>query len=298
MGDQMEANARTMPMNRTGRLAALAIFALTLAVLPIAAFGQSRQQEPASETASDGWMVTIGAWTFAQPGFEGSDELAFGIRPIANIRRRGTREWLSLPTDHGGATLFSTSNFRVGPSLKFIQKREDSDHAALRGLGPVDWALEVGAFAEFWPTESFRTRIELRRGFNGHEGFVVDLSADGVRRLGESWTATAGPRFSLADGEYMNTYFSVSPPQAVPSGLAPFDAKGGLKSAGLGASLTYQWTPQIATTTFIEYARLLGDAASSPIVKYRGSPDQLTIGIGVKYTFSIGTPNWLLLSGR
>lgn len=285
-------------MNRTGRFAALAISVLALAILPIAAFGQPAHQEPVPGTASGEWLVMVGAWTFAQPSFQGSDELAFGVQPIFNMRRRGTREWLSLPTDHGGATLFSTSNFRIGPSLKFVQKRDDNDHAALRGLGAVDWALEAGAFAEFWPTESFRTRLEVRRGFNGHEGFVADLSADGVRRLGESWTLTAGPRLSFADGEYVNTYFSVSSAQAAASGLARFDAKGGLKSAGAGTSLTYQWTPQIATTGFAEYARLLGDAARSPIVQDRGAPDQLTVGIGVKYTFSVDTPNWLPFFGR
>jgi outer membrane protein len=282
-------------MNRTGRSA---LVVLPLAIPPIAAFGQPAQQEPAPGTAAGEWMVTIGAWTFAQPSFEGSDELAFGAQPILNIRRRGTREWLSLPTDHGGATLFSTSNFRIGPSFKFVQKRDDGDYAALRGLGTVDWALEAGAFAEFWPTESLRTRLEIRRGFNGHQGFAAELSADGVRRLGESWILTVGPRLSFADGEYMNTYFSVSPAQAVASGLAPFDAEGGLKSAGLGTSLTYQWTPQIATTAFAEYARLLGDAARSPIVQDRGSPDQLSVGIGVKYTFSVGIPNWPLFSRR
>jgi outer membrane scaffolding protein for murein synthesis (MipA/OmpV family) len=285
-------------MNRTGRFFLPTVSVFALIVLPIAAFGQSMGQEQTSATAAGEWMVTVGAWTFAQPSFEGSDELAFAVRPLLNIWRRGTREWLSLPTDHGGATFFSTGNFRVGPSLNFIQKREDGDHAVLHGLGTVDWALEAGAFAEFWPTERLRTRFEIRRGFNGHEGFVADLSADGVWRLAESWTLTGGPRLSLADREYMNTYFSVSPGQAIASGLTPFDAKAGLKSAGSGSSLIYQWTPQFATTAFVEYERLLGDAAKSPIVTDRGSPDQFTIGIGAKYTFSVGTPNWQPLSRR
>ncbi|MDF0498240.1 hypothetical protein [Bradyrhizobium yuanmingense] len=123
-------------MNRPGRFAALG---MPWAVPPVAAFGQSAQLEPAPGSAAGEWLVTVGARTFAQPGFEDSDEQAFGVRPI--LRRRGTREWLSLPIDHGGAMLFSTGSFRLGPSLKFIQKRDDGDHATLRGLGTVHLGL-------------------------------------------------------------------------------------------------------------------------------------------------------------
>ncbi|MDQ8730232.1 MipA/OmpV family protein [Bradyrhizobium sp. LHD-71] len=282
-------------MNCTGRFA-LPLVCLSLFSLPAFAQSPRQEQQGLSGPASSEWLVTVGAWTYAQPEFEGSNDLTFGASPIINIRRRGEREWLSLPNDHGGPTLFSTANFRFGPSFNFVRERDDDD--ALRGLGSVDWALEVGAFAEFWPADFFRTRVEVRRGFNGHEGFVADLSADAVWRLAPAWTLTAGPRLSVADGEYMSTYFSVSPFQSITSGLARYDAKGGFKSAGVGSSLTYQWTPAVATTAFVEYERLLGDAAKSPIVEDRGSPDQLTVGMGVKYTFSVVTANWPLFSGR
>jgi outer membrane protein len=278
-------------MNRAGRFALGLLCLLT----PVSAFAADYGKPgPATQT----WIVTVGAWTFAQPVFEGSDEYELGVRPILNIRRSDQREWLSLPNDRGIMTLFSTNNFRIGPSFDFIQKRKEGDSDALRGLGTVDWAIEVGAFAEYWPADFARLRAEVRRGFNGHEGFVADFSADFVWRPLPAWTLTAGPRLSLADSEYMSTYFSVTPAQAAGSGLRVYDAGGGVKSAGAGASLTYQWTPQIATTAFLEYARLLGDAADSPIVTERGSPDQVTVGLGVKYTFSVESAGWQLFPNR
>jgi outer membrane protein len=282
-------------MVRMGRVALGFVCFLTPASLPVSAFAaDDKKPGPATQT----WIVTVGAWTYAQPVFEGSDEHDFGVRPILDIRRPGSREWLSLPTDHGGMTLYSTSNFRVGPSFNFIQRRKEEDSDALRGLGDVDWALEVGAYAEYWPADFARLRIEARRGFNGHEGFVADFSADFVWRPQPAWTLTLGPRLSLADDEYMRTYFSVTPAQALTSGLPGFDAKGGLKSTGAVASVTYQWTPQFATMAYVEYARLLGDAADSPIVTQRGSPDQVTVGVGAKYSFSVDAPAWGLFSGR
>jgi outer membrane protein len=38
---------------------------------------------------------------------------------------------------------------------------------------------------------------------------------------------------------------------------------------------------------FVEYERLLGDAASSPVVAQRGSPDQISVGAGVTYSFNV-----------
>jgi outer membrane protein len=282
-------------MVRGGRFA-LGLFCFLAPVSPpIPAFAADYEKPgPATQT----WIVTVGAWTYLQPEFEGSDELGFGVKPIIDIRRPGAREWLSLPSDHGGITLFSTNNFRIGPSFNFIQRRKEDDSDALRGLGDVDWALEVGAYAEYWLTDFVRTRAEARRGFNGHEGFVADFSADFVWRPLPPWTLTLGPRLSIADDEYMRTYFSVTPAQAVTSGLRAFDAQGGLKSAGALASVTYQWTPQFATMAYLEYARLLGDAADSPIVSERGSRDQFTVGVGAKYSFSVDTSGWTLFSGR
>jgi MipA family protein len=282
-------------MTRTGRFAWGFFYCVGLASMPVSA-SASEEKKPGPATQT--WIVTIGGWTYAQPLFEGSDEFGLGVKPILSIRRPGTREWLSLPTDHGGMTLFSTSNFRVGPSLNFIQRRKQDDSSALRGLGDVDWALEVGAFAEYWLTDFARTRVEVRRGFNGHEGFVADFAADFVWRPLPAWTLTLGPRLSLVDDEYMRAYFSVTPAQAVTSALPAFDARGGLKSTGAVVSVTYQWTPQFATMAYGEYARLLGDAADSPIVTQRGSPDQFTAGIGAKYSFSVDAPAWTFFTDR
>jgi MipA family protein len=37
--------------------------------------------------------------------------------------------------------------------------------------------------------------------------------------------------------------------------------------------------------SYVEYDRLLGDAAKSPLVTVRGSVNQTTVGIGASYSF-------------
>jgi MltA-interacting protein MipA len=62
------------------------------------------------------------------------------------------------------------------------------------------------------------------------------------------------------------------------------------KCRPVGGIGRYFWTPQFATHAFLEYERLTGDAAGSPLVEQRGTPNQLTIGFGATHSFDIKSP--------
>jgi outer membrane scaffolding protein for murein synthesis (MipA/OmpV family) len=47
----------------------------------------------------------------------------------------------------------------------------------------------------------------------------------------------------------------------------------------------YRINPQWEVHAYVEYEKLLGDAADSPLVKLRGSSNQTTIGLGASYSF-------------
>jgi MipA family protein len=203
--------------------------------------------------------------------------------PPARAWRRDSAASATVQASRWSGPTASTS----GPVAKFIKAREEADHEELRGLGDVDWTLEVGVFAEYWPTDWLRGRIEVRRGFHGHEGFVADISSDLVLSLMERWTLSGGPRLQLADTAATTPYFGIDLAQSLASGLPVHDANGGLRSIGAGMQLRYQWNRQWAARAYAEYDRLMGDAASSPLVTERGSPNQLRFGLGVTYSFEV-----------
>lgn len=261
-------------LNVTYRTTPLIVTALLLATWPNPARAQDRPV-----------LMTIGAWTLGAKPFPGSDDLELAVKPILSFRRADEREWLNLPGDNGGPALIKTERLRFGPSLNIVGERKEADSAILQGLGDVETAYEVGAYAEFWPGSFLRTRVEIRRGFNGHEGLVVDLSADAVWHPMDRLRVTIGPRLSLANDEYMQTYFGITSAQAVSSGLTAFDAKGGLHSATIATSLTYKWTDNWSTIGYAEVGKLVGDAADSPIAK-GGSDELLTVGMALTYTFA------------
>jgi outer membrane protein len=207
--------------------------------------------------------------------------------PIFNIRRAGTPARFRGPRDGLGIGLIDTGRFRAGPAFKVKLPREEGDNSDLRGLGNVDWTLEAGAFAEYWPTDYFRLRAELRQGIGGHHGLVSDVMADVVVPVAPRLTLSGGPRLTLATAAATSPYFSITPTQSAASGLPVYDAGGGLRSWGVGAQARYEWSPQWATHIFIEYERLTGDAADSPLVTQRGSPNQIQVGIGATYSFDM-----------
>lgn len=232
------------------------------------------------------WTITIGAEGRAEPLFQGSKRDVLRPYPIFDARRFGTPERFRGPRDGFGVALIEGSNFQVGPVGQLRMARREADDTVLHGLGNVPWALEAGVFAEYWWVPWLRTRAEVRQGFNGHHGLVSDIMMDAVVPVGPL-TLSAGPRVTFADSRATRPYFSITAAQSAASGLPEFDARGGVRSFGAGTQARYFWTPQWATHAFVEYERLTGDAANSPLVVQRGSSNQLTIGVGATHSFAI-----------
>ncbi len=242
---------------------------------------------PAIATASSDWIVTLGAWGNISPEFSGSKHYDLGGSPIVDFRKVGSREWLSLPHDGIDYELFETQNFRAGPVGTI---RWDWGNTKDRGLKEIastgiDLSLEIGAFVEYWPAEWLRTRLEARNAVYGAEGWVFDLSSDVVWHPTDQWTLAAGPRLSIADGDYMNAYYGIDGEQSQSLQLPKYQASAGVRSAGAGVYAEYKWNEQLSTMASVEYERLVGEAADSPFVRDDGSADQFTFSLGAKYQF-------------
>ena len=236
------------------------------------------------------WSVTVGAAGAYNPDFEGAKGYKLSPSPIFSIHRAGSVNNFVSPRDGASFGLVDFDGFRAGPMGKLLPARKASSYPELNGLGDVKLAIELGGFAEYFPTDWFRARVEVRQGFIGHQGVVADFSSDAIVPVLERFTVSAGPRFTIEDTKATTPYFSINAVQAMASGLPVFDAKGGSHSAGAGTQLRYQISPQWEAHSFLEYDRLLGGAAASPLVTLRGSPNQITGGLGVSYSFDLHMP--------
>jgi outer membrane scaffolding protein for murein synthesis (MipA/OmpV family) len=280
-------------MSRKTRRRAWCFGLLMAAAFAIAAQPSSAQdlfkKTPEAEAAPD-WIVTVGGTLTSSPLFEGAGKYGLSGLPSLSFRRANEPEDFGAPDDSLDYTLFGTSGFKAGAVVNLRSGRSAHDDARLSGLNNYPWAIEPGGFIEIWPIENrLRTRLEIRHGLHANDGFVADLSMDLVQKFG-AFTLSGGPRLTLADSSVMQKEFGVSPLASQHNGLLPpFQARGGAKSIGLEAAISYDWSDQWRTTVFQRYDRLIGDAAASPITTHLGSKNQFTFGVGLTYAFKMNS---------
>lgn len=240
---------------------------------------------PFLPSISGDWTLMIGAGGEYKPDFEGSKHALFSPVPIFSLHRAGTAEQFHGPRDGASIAVVDYGVFQAGPTAKFVSKRKASSYSELHGLGDVNAAFEFGGFVQYFPVDWLRLRNEIRQGFGGHHGVVSDFSADFIIPVARGVTVSAGPRFTWESTKATSPYFGINAAQAMATGLSVFDAKGGAHSAGAGAQVSYRIDSHWEVHSYVEYERLLGDAAKSPLVTVRGSVNQTSVGVGASYSF-------------
>lgn len=276
-------SVRSFPVHH--RLLILAA-ALGLSTPAFAADVPQADAQMFSAAPASGWIVTIKATAIAQPEYEGSDDYSAVAYPSISFRRADAPYRFSAPDDGISFGLVEFDKLRMGVVGRFRGERDNDGERS--GLDEVDWTIEAGVFAEYWAFDWLRARVEVRRGFNGHEGFVADAGLDGVMNHG-AWVLSAGPRIGFGDSEYMGTYFDVSADEAFDNAAIDetYEADAGVRYVGLAGAATYTFNEQWATTIFASYNHLVGDAADSPIVRELGSEHQFQVGLSLAYSFGV-----------
>jgi MipA family protein len=244
------------------------------------------------------WIVTIGGELRIGPKWAGAPTDKFRLTggPVFSIRNVGTPPEYFGPRDSFGFSVFNLGPVKIGPAVQIVWERKASSDPALNGLGDIDFALQAGAFAEYWPAQWLRLRGELRQGFGGEKGVTGDVFMDAVVPAGQ-FRFSGGPRMTLQSTAAVSPYFSITPVQSANSTLAGlaalpvYHASGGLYSYGAGGQGEYFFSPQWTTYSYVEYERLTGSAADSPLVIQRGSPNQFTFALGARYSFTMH-PVW------
>lgn len=258
-----------------------------LALTAIAILWTSPAAAQDEESDDRDWILSLGVGPRISPEYPGADSYGFGIMPIFGLRREGSPLPVEVPDEGAGfGFLGDDSAFDFGPTAQFVNKRQEEDVGA--PVGDVDLTIEAGAFAQVFLGDSFRLRVEGRKGLGGHDGWVGDIFADFVLRDRDSYVFTIGPRARWGDDSYHDAYFSVTPAVAAASGLPVFDADDGFHSLGVYAGLTHMLSDDWGVYGYAGYDRLIGDADDSPIVRTFGSRDQFSGGIGLFYNFNVG----------
>ncbi len=242
-------------------------------------------ETPAEQAATpsgpaEGWTLNAGPGVYVAPRYPGAAKsLAF---PVIYQDIDYSGRFFSRGFDFLGVYAINNAVLQAGADLQLDPTwRHASDDARLHGLPNVNPALRARGFAQ--ATVSLATlSVDLGQDISGQgQGLIANGDLYFSAPLG-SWMLSAGPGLTWTNNRYMQTFFGVTAGQSAASGLPVHTVQSGVREwhANLAATgkLTERWSAVVSLT----FARLVGDAGSSPVTASRR---QLTSVLAVTYAF-------------
>jgi MipA family protein len=238
--------------------------------------------------------VRMGLGAGVVPDYPGSDDYKFLPLPNFELSYGG----YAFRSSRLGveADVVAIPGLDAGPIIRYDGGRSSSvNDSAVALLPEIDGSVELGAFVgaglplEILGVESqsiLTARVEFLQGLDGgHEGSTVGASVGLVSPLTESLTLISAVSTTYISENYADSYFDISAAASAASGLAVYDAGSGFRDVGVSVLANYKLNESWSINGLGSYSRIIGDAASSPVVEDRGSANQFFGGLGFSYTF-------------
>jgi len=227
-------------------------------------------------------LMTVRGGISVSPSYFGSDD--YKLAPDAAVRFDFARlpggfDWGSA----GPAAPGTRSGWDIRGSARYVGGRDGS--GKLAGLDDIDPSFEAG-FGLGYEQRNYRVFTDVRYGIVGTNAWTGEVGADGIARPMPGLTLMLGPRLAFGDDRFAATYFGVSDSEAAASGLAPYNAEGGLYSAGIEVGARYMVGSRWGVEGAASWNRLVNSAGDSPIPE-TGSQDQYRIRLGLTRSLSL-----------
>ena len=269
-------------MSRRAALAGLALLA-----------GQAGAQVPGSPVGGSQAPAAAAPQAFApRTGFE----LNLGLGPLLYPTYPGARISRAVPFPHisGGygdrvdfdaldglrLTALEAAGFSVGAAARYrFGRRLADDRAQLQGLRQFHDTIEAGGFLAYERGALYADATLTQDIGRTHRGAVLDGRALLSLPLGPVGLS-AGPMIRAVSRPFAQAYYGIAPNRALANGRPAHSAGAGLERAGLLLLGEWHMSTRLALRGFVEYGRLLGTAADSPLVRGRGgAADQVYAGV-------------------
>jgi outer membrane protein len=281
------------------------LFALA-ALASAAVLSAARAQTPATNPMPDGSRdMYVGLGVVSHARYEGAGDSKRSALPVLQVQ---LSNGLFVSGMRAGVHLGRTPQLEFGPLVE-LQPRRDADgeggeaagiaqvrislvampQAAsndnrLAGLPVLHSRVQGGGFLNYYPAPDWRLTSSLLYGAgNARKGMKLEL---GVQRLaldlGGHHRLAFEAGVTVADRRYNGAFFGVGEDESLRSGLAVYEAGGGIKDAHLGARWNWTLSPSWMLTSSVQATRLLGSARLSPLVE---RPTNLTVSTAIAYRF-------------
>lgn len=230
------------------------------------AFAQAFDAVRLAGGSADKDRGSVGLAVIAGMAYQGADERRTLVLPGLDYQWRNG--WFAGTRNGIGYNFGQTRELQYGLRVTADFGRDESRSDALRGMGDIDPKAEFGAFLNYSLSKEITLTSSLRYGSgNDSAGMLIDLGAGYSTKLSALWRLGFGASMTLANEDYMQSYFGVTAAQSASSGYAAYRPEFGLRDVRANASLSYQITPSVSVLTTLSVSSLQGDAKDSPLTR-------------------------------
>lgn len=167
-----------------------------------------------------------------------------------------------------GMQISEDPTLRFGPLLEYeIKSRRADDPDDKVRLG-----VEAGGFLRYRPLDILGLNASmLYGGGDNNRGATVNLGASFSQRLSPHQSVSLSTGVTLADRNYMQSYFGVDSAQALRGHYRQYLAGAGIKDVSASINWNVELTTRYSLNTGISVSRLGSNAAASPLVEQRST---------------------------
>jgi outer membrane scaffolding protein for murein synthesis (MipA/OmpV family) len=249
--------------------------ALPVTALPVTALAD--EKGPIGQTLHD-YNLTLAVGASFQPTYEGSSHME--VSPIPYF----SAEFFDrLTVDITGLDLKAYENgpFRLDLKAGYETGRSEDDDDALDGMGDIDFGFTAGGKMSFdlGPADLF---VSATKTMGGSDGLTGVVGIETRRKVSDRLSLDASLGVTLADSNYMESYFGVDAGQAARSGYAEYKPSAGLKSVDASIGVTWSVNESVFLKAQQSLGLLVGDAADSPLVEEKLQP-QTMVMLGYRF---------------
>ena len=158
--------------------------------------------------------VVVGLGASVGPVYAGSKETR--VAPIPYIDVRGLLDGRLYISDVNGLglNLVDTGSFRAGLNANVAGSRNSSVDTHLRGLPDIGAAASIGGFMAY-RFEPFAFQASVARRVRSHPGTAASLGTTYSVSPLPNFQLTASTSVNWADASTLNTFFGISPAEAL-----------------------------------------------------------------------------------
>lgn len=224
-------------------------------------------------------VLTFAGGIGVGPRFSGADENVVG--PVAGIDYQMANGFYAS-TLRGIGYGQTIGPLTLGAALGYRGERSEHDRSglggargstALRGMGDVKGSVTAMLQAEYQIVDGLDLTLQAELPVSHREnGRALEVGVTGTLFEGGADHVALSLSASLADRDYMQTYYGVTAAQAGRTGYGRFTPKAGMYETELGLSWRHTINDRWSVTAMVGVSSLRRDAARSPLSRKDTAP--------------------------